>query len=73
MIKHADEQRAAFAEQVVKHLAAKLRDEDDSVGAVFDIDLVEDAVGWGLDELPEPAERKKKSKGETGLPHSMAG
>ena len=73
LIKHADEKRAAFAEQVVRHLAVKLRDEDDSVGAVFDIDLVEDAVGWGLDELPEPAERKKKSKGETGLPHSIGG
>lgn len=73
LLKHADEQRAAFAEQVVKHLAAKLRDEDDSVGAVFDIDLVEDAVGWGLDELPEPPDRKKKTKGETGLPHSIGG
>ena len=73
LIKHADEKRAAFAEQVVKHLASKLRDEDDSVGAVFDIDLVENAVGWGLDELPEPPERKKKSKGETGLPHSIGG
>lgn len=73
LLKHADEQRAAFAEQVVKHLASKLRDEDDSVGAVFDIDLVEDAVGWGLDELPESPDRKKKSKGETGLPHSIGG
>lgn len=73
LLKHADEQRAAFAEQVVKHLASKLRDEDDSVGAVFDIDLVEDAVGWGLDELPEPPDRKKKNKGETGLPHSIGG
>lgn len=73
LLKHADEQRAAFAEQVVKHLAAKLRDEDDSVGAVFDIDLVEDAVGWGLDELPEPPDRKKKTKGEAGLPHSIGG
>lgn len=52
LAKHADEKRAAFAEQVVKHLAAKLRDEDDRVGAVFDIDLIEDAIGWGLDELP---------------------
>lgn len=73
LLKHADEQRAAFAEQVVKHLASKLRDEDDTIGAVFDIDLVEDAVGWGLDELPEPPERKKRSKGETGLPHSIGG
>lgn len=73
LLKHADEQRAAFAEQVVKHLASKLRDEDDSVGAVFDIDLVEDAVGWGLDELPEPPDRKQKAKGETGLPHSIGG
>jgi len=72
LARHADEKRAAFAEQVVKHLAAKLRDEDDRVGAVFDIDLVEDAVGWGLDELPEAPE-KKKQKGEPGLPHSIGG
>lgn len=70
--KHADEKRAAFAEQVVKHLASKLRDEDDRVGAVFDIDLVEDAIGWGLDELPEVQE-KKKPKGEHGLPHAIGG
>ncbi|WP_321875942.1 type I restriction enzyme subunit R domain-containing protein [Burkholderia cenocepacia] len=69
--KHASEQRAAFAEQVVKHLAVKLRDEDARVGAVFDIDLVEDSVGWALDELPE-AEEKKKVKSEAGLPHSIA-
>ena len=68
-----DRKRAAFAEQVVKHLASKLRDDDDRVGAVFDIDLVEDAVGWGLDELPEAEEKKKKSKGEPGLPHSVGG
>ena len=40
---------------------------------MFDIDLVEDAVGWGLDELPEAEEKKKKSKGEPGLPHSVGG
>ena len=73
LAKHADEKRAAFAEQVVKHLASKLRDEDDRVGAVFDIDLVEDAIGWGLDELPEAPEKKKKPKGEPGLPHSIGG
>lgn len=73
LAKHADEKRAAFTEQVVKHLAAKLRDEDDRVGAVFDIDLVEDAIGWGMDELPVAPEKKKKSKGESGLPHSIGG
>lgn len=73
LAKHADEKRAAFAEQVVKHLASKLRDDDDRVGAVFDIDLVEDAVGWGLDELPEPEEKKRKSKSEPDLPHSVGG
>lgn len=73
LAKHADEKRAAFAEQVVKHLASKLRDEDDRIGAVFDIDLVEDAIGWGLDELPEASERKKKPNGEPGLPHSIGG
>lgn len=73
LAKHADEKRAAFAEQVVKHLASKLRDEDYRVGAVFDIDLVEDAIGWGLDELPEAPEKKKKPKGEPGLPHSISG
>ena len=58
---------------MVKPLAATLRDEDDRVGAVFDIDLVEDAVGWGLDELPVAPEKKKKPKGESGLPHSIGG
>nr|WP_269744899.1 DEAD/DEAH box helicase family protein [Aromatoleum toluclasticum] len=72
--KHADERRAAFAEQVVRHLASKLRDDDDRVGAVFDIDLVEDAVGWGMDELPDaPVKRKKRKDGEAGLPHSIGG
>ena len=73
LAKHADDKRAAFAEQVVKHLAAKLCDEDDRVGAVFDIDLVENAVGWGLEKLPEAPEKKKKRKGEPGLPHSIGG
>lgn len=73
LAKHGDEKRRAFAEQVVKHLAAKLRDEDDRIGAVFDIDLVEDAIGWGLDQLPETPEKKKKLKDEPGLPHSIGG
>ena len=73
LAKHADEKRAAYAEQVVKHLSSKLTDEDDRVGAVFDIDLVEDAVGWGLDILPEQPDKKKKTKGEGGLPHSIGG
>ncbi len=74
LIKHADDKRAAFAEQVVRHLAAKLQDDDDRVGAVFDIDLVEDAIGWGLDEMPEPPEKKKSAKGEgDGLPHAIGG
>jgi type I restriction enzyme R subunit len=73
LTKHSDEKRAAFAEQVVKHLASKLSEEDDRVGAVFDIDLVEDAIGWGMDELPEAPEKKKKAKGEPGLPHSIGG
>jgi type I restriction enzyme R subunit len=73
LAKHADEKRAAFAEQVVKHLATKLREEDDRVGAVFDIDLVEDAEGWGLEELPEAKEKKKKPKGGPGLPISIGG
>ncbi|MDD4913343.1 MAG: DEAD/DEAH box helicase family protein [Sideroxydans sp.] len=71
--KHADKKRAAFAEQVVKHLGCKMRDEDDRVGAVFDIDLVEDAIGWGLDEFPEAEEKKKKHKGEPGFPLSVGG
>lgn len=54
-------------------MGSKLSEDDDRVGAVFDIDLVEDAIGWGLNELPEPPEKKKKSNGETGLPHSIGG
>ena len=73
LTKHADDKRAAFAEQVIKHLASKLRDEDNRIGAVFDIDLVEDAVGWGMDELPDAPEKKKKPKGTPGLPHSIGG
>ncbi|MGN2437938.1 type I restriction enzyme subunit R domain-containing protein [Pseudomonas syringae] len=70
LTKHSSEKRAAFAEQVVKHLSAKLRDRDDRIGAVFDIDLVEDAIGWGLDELPESLV-KKRTKREAGLPHAI--
>lgn len=70
--KHSDEKRTAFVEQVVRHLAAKLRDEDERVGAVFDIDLVEDAIGWGLDILPEPT-MKKRPKNDPGLPHAIVG
>lgn len=73
LTKHADDKRAAFGEQVVKHLASKLSEEDDRVGAVFDIDLVEDAIGWGVDELPEPPDKRKKPKGGDGLPHSIGG
>ena len=72
LIKHADDKRAAFAEQVVRHLAAKLQDDDGRVGVVFDIDLVEDAVGWGLDEMPSPPEKKKPAKGGD-LPHAIGG
>lgn len=73
LAKHADDKRAAFAEQVVKHLASKLRDDDNRVGAVFDIDLVEDAVGWGMEDLPEAPEKKKRPQGTPGLPHSIGG
>ena len=60
------------AGQVVRHLAAKLQDDDGRVGVVFDIDLVEDAVGWGLDEMPSPPEKKKPTKGGD-LPHAIGG
>ena len=70
--KHADDKRAAFAEQVVRHLAAKLQDDDGRVGVVFDIDLVEDAIGWGLDEMPPPPEKKKPTQGGD-LPHAIGG
>jgi type I restriction enzyme R subunit len=72
LVKHADEKRAAFAEQVVRHLGSKLQDDDDRVGAVFDIDLVEDAIGWGMDEMPQQPEKKKSAKGED-LPHAIGG
>lgn len=72
MIKHADDKRAAFAEQVVRHLAAKLQDDDGRVGVVFDIDLVEDAMGWGMDEMPPPPEKKKPTQGGD-LPHAIGG
>ena len=58
--KHKDLLRAEFAEQVVRHLAAQTKDADDSVAAVFDIDMVEDAEGWGLDDLPDAPARKER-------------
>ncbi|NCE89199.1 hypothetical protein [Pseudomonas sp. L13] len=52
-------------------MSVLLREEDDRVGAVFDIDLVEDAVGWGLDELPEAPSKERRAKGEIGMPLSI--
>lgn len=60
--KHNDDARASFAEQVLIHLRAKFRDVDDRVSAVFDVDMVEEADGWGLDELPEQQEKKERKK-----------
>jgi type I restriction enzyme R subunit len=63
LVKHSDDARASFAAQVVAHLASKTRDADDRMAAVFDVDMVEEAEGWGLDELPdEKRELKKKSE-----------
>lgn len=71
LTKHNDGGRAAFAEQVVIHLASKTREVDERVATVFDIDLVEDAEGWGVDELPEAEERRKRKKGQgDGIPQS---
>ncbi|MCC7697098.1 type I restriction enzyme subunit R domain-containing protein [Janthinobacterium sp. EB271-G4-7A] len=63
LARHGDEQRAAFAAQVVAHLAARTRDADDRIAAVFEVDMVEEAEGWGLEELPEPKEPRKKKEG----------
>ena len=69
--KHKDPLRAEFAEQVVRHLATQTKDADDSVAAVFDIDMVEDAEGWGLDELPDaPARKARKEAAGEGGPQS---
>lgn len=68
LVKHSDDRRAAFAAQVVAHLAAKTSDADDRVAAVFDVDMVEEAEGWGLDELPEE-KREPKKKSEEKVPH----
>jgi type I restriction enzyme R subunit len=72
LAKHADGLRAAFAEQVVRHLATRTRDAEDHIGAVFDIDMVEESEGWGLDELPEVrlAKAKAKAKAQDGVPQS---
>lgn len=71
LAKHNDEARASFAEQVAIHLSSKTREIDERVAAVFDIDLVEEAEGWGVDELPEAEERKKRKKGQgDGTPQS---
>lgn len=73
LTRHADDQRAAFAEQVVRHLAAKLVEEDTRTAVVFDIDLVEDAIGWGLDELPEQEAKPRKKSADSELPHAILG
>ncbi|WP_322021747.1 MULTISPECIES: type I restriction enzyme subunit R domain-containing protein [unclassified Burkholderia] len=72
--RHNDEWRVAFAEQVVNHLSAKTKDADERVGAVFDIDLVEESEGWGLDEIPESKKRNraKELASKNGLPQSVA-
>jgi len=70
LAKHNDEARAAFAEQVVLHLASKTREVDERVATVFDIDLVEEAEGWGVDDLPEAEEKKRKKGQGDGTPQS---
>ena len=72
--RHNDDLRVAFAEQVVNHLYAKTKDADERVGAVFDIDMVEESEGWGLDEIPEnkKKERVKELAGKNSLPQSVA-
>lgn len=70
--KHNDLLRAEFAEQVVRHLAAQTRDADDSVAAVFDIDMVEDAEGWGLDDLPDaPSGKERRANAGHNEPQSV--
>lgn len=66
LARHGDELRAAFAAQVVGHLAAKTRDADERVAAVFDVDMVEEAEGWGLEELPEQKPEAKRKKDADG-------
>lgn len=73
LAKHNDDLRAEFAGQVVRHLSAQTKDLDERVGAVFDIDMVEEAEGWGLDEIPEDQEKKRKKAEELkdGTPQSI--
>ncbi len=73
LAKHNDDLRAEFAAQVVRHLSAQTKDLDERVGAVFDIDMVEEAEGWGLDEIPEDQEKKRKKAKELkdGTPQSI--
>ncbi len=68
--KHNDPMRIEFAEQVVRHLAAKTKEVDNTVAAVFDVDLVEETEGWGLDELPAADDKKKKGGAPEGTPQS---
>lgn len=73
LLKHNDELRAAFATQVVRQLTAQTKDADERVGAVFDIDMVEEAEGWGLDEIPEDKRKAKARAAELkdGTPRSI--
>ena len=73
LVKHNDELRAAFAAQVVRHLTAQTSDVDERVGAVFDIDMVEEAEGWGMDDIPEDKEKKRKRTEaiKNGTPQSV--
>ena len=71
--KHKNELRAEFAGQVLRHLSAHIKDLDERVGAVFDIDMVEEAEGWGLEEIPEDPEKKRKKAQDLkdGTPQSI--
>ncbi len=69
--KHDEPMRIEFAEQVVRHLAAKTKEVDNRVAAVFDVDLVAESEGFGWDELPTASENnKKKSAAPPGTPQS---
>lgn len=56
---------------MVRHLAAKTKELDNRVAAVFDVDLVAESEGFGWDELPTaPEDNKKKSAAPAGTPQS---
>lgn len=66
LVKHAEKERRAFVDMVVRKLRQDEMEKAKIKGMLFDVDLVDQAEGWSLDELvdeSEADEEDKKTKG----------